>query len=77
MLGISVCVLRTPQGPMLINGQYHDSRVLVYIHETESRCELLVRGAIANLFVPVVQDKPLDRWMVELNNVNLRGTLPT
>ncbi|KAL8731528.1 MAG: hypothetical protein Q9166_003374 [cf. Caloplaca sp. 2 TL-2023] len=72
VLGLPVCVLRTPQAPVPINGEYQDARVLVYISEDEARCELLVAGVVDDLIVPNAQDSTLhNRWMIDLNNVNL------
>ncbi|KAL8903786.1 MAG: hypothetical protein Q9171_007279 [Xanthocarpia ochracea] len=72
VLGLPVCVLRTPQDPVPINGEYQDSRVRVYICDEGSSCELLLAGVIADLIVPTTQDqRPLGHWMVDLDNVNL------
>ncbi|KAL8996888.1 MAG: hypothetical protein Q9169_003699 [Polycauliona sp. 2 TL-2023] len=73
VLGLPVCVLRTPQDPVPINGQYESSRVLVYIYEIESRCEFMVGEMAADLIVVTAQERgKLNRWMVDLDNVNLR-----
>ena len=72
VLGLPVCVLRTPQDPVPINGEYHNSRVRIYICDEGSRCELLLAGVIADLIVPTTHDRnPLGHWMVDLDNVNL------
>ncbi|KAL8912973.1 MAG: hypothetical protein Q9172_007388 [Xanthocarpia lactea] len=72
VLGLPVCVLRTPQDPVPINGEYQNSRVRVYICDEGSRCELLLAGVIADLIVSTTQDRnPLGHWMVDLDNVNL------
>lgn len=70
ILGLPVCVLRTSQDPVPINGEYQNARVLVYLTDDEPRCELLVAGLARDLIVPIPKDE-CSRWMVDLNHVNL------
>ncbi|KAI4241909.1 MAG: hypothetical protein L6R40_004308 [Gallowayella cf. fulva] len=72
VLGLPVCVLRTPKDPVPINGYYHNSRVFVYIYEDAAECELRLAGAVADSIIAAEQDLPsLNRWMIDLDNVNL------
>ncbi|KAL8668279.1 MAG: hypothetical protein Q9168_007090 [Polycauliona sp. 1 TL-2023] len=75
VLGLPVCVMRTPQDLMPINGQYQTSRVFVYIYESypiEGKCELLLGGVIVDVIVPATLGAvSLDDWMLDLDNVNL------
>ncbi|KAL8767258.1 MAG: hypothetical protein Q9209_006184 [Squamulea sp. 1 TL-2023] len=72
VLGLPVCVLRTSQDSVPINGEYHNAKVLVYLAETEAKCELLVAGVTKELIVPHSQDRTVEaHWMIDLNNINL------
>ncbi|KAL8643992.1 MAG: hypothetical protein Q9226_007992 [Calogaya cf. arnoldii] len=73
VLGLPVCILRTPNDPVPINGQYQNSRLLVYMYEEDSKCELLLTGTVNELIVPnVPKTRVSSRWMVDLDNVNVR-----
>ncbi|KAI4261171.1 MAG: hypothetical protein L6R42_003626 [Xanthoria sp. 1 TBL-2021] len=72
ILGLPVCVLRTSQDSVPINGEYQNARVLVYLTDDEPRCELLVAGFAKELIVPLPQDdRSHQHWMVDLKDVNL------
>ncbi|KAL8776354.1 MAG: hypothetical protein Q9213_008303 [Squamulea squamosa] len=72
VLGLAVCVLRTSQDFVPINGEYHNAKVLVYLAEGEAKCELLVAGVTKELIVPHSQDHTMEApWMIDLNNINL------
>ncbi|KAL8824041.1 MAG: hypothetical protein Q9170_008270 [Blastenia crenularia] len=70
VLGLAVCVLRTAQDVIPINGEYHNSRVFVYIFEQEHRCELMISGKVSELVVP---NKSVEStcWIVDLDNISL------
>ena len=71
VLGLAVCVLRTQHDTVPINGQYQDSRVLIYLFDKESQCELAVSGHVPDLVMPTDSIKST-QWMIDLDNVNLR-----
>ncbi|KAL8684292.1 MAG: hypothetical protein Q9224_006458, partial [Gallowayella concinna] len=73
VLGLPVCVLRTPQDPVPVNGDYLNSKVFIYLSEDDPRCELLVSGVVGDFIVPTGQQLFSDRWMIDLKNVNLRA----
>ncbi|KAL8992695.1 MAG: hypothetical protein Q9188_007522, partial [Gyalolechia gomerana] len=72
VLGLPVCVLRTAQDSVPINGDYQNSRVFVYIFEQKTCCELVLDGKVSDLVTPTVS---IERtvWAVDVENVNLRG----
>ncbi|KAL9597471.1 MAG: hypothetical protein Q9219_005104 [cf. Caloplaca sp. 3 TL-2023] len=74
VLGLPVCILRTAQDCVPINGHYQSSKVLVYVSEEQSNCELLVNGELGD-FVTPTDSIPNTRWAVDLDNVNLRDAL--
>ncbi|KAL9023867.1 MAG: hypothetical protein Q9196_006919, partial [Gyalolechia fulgens] len=73
VLGLPVCVLRTAQDSVPINGSYQNSRVYVYIFEQEARCELVLDGKVSDLVTPT-DSISRSVWVVDLETVNLRNT---
>ncbi|CAO1605757.1 hypothetical protein XANCAGTX0491_009263 [Xanthoria calcicola] len=71
ILGLAVCVLRTPRDTVPINGQYQDSRVLIYLFDKESQCELAISGQVPDL-VKATDSIKSTQWAIDLDNVNLR-----
>ena len=71
VLGLAVCVLRTQRDTVPINGQYQDSRVLIYLFDQESQCELAVSGHVPDLVMATDFIKST-QWAIDLDNVNLR-----
>ena len=71
VLGLSVCVLRTAQDSVPINGDYKSSRVFVYIFESERSCELVVDGNFTELITPM-ESSECTPCAIDLTNVNLR-----
>ena len=74
VLGLAVCVLRTQRDTVPINGQYQDSRVLIYLFDQESQCELVISGHVPDLVMPTDSIK-CTQWTIDLDNVNLRTLL--
>ncbi|KAI4098446.1 MAG: hypothetical protein LQ339_006417 [Xanthoria mediterranea] len=71
VLGLAVCVLRTQHDTVPINGQYQDSRVLIYLFDQESRCELAISSHVPDLVMATDSIKST-QWAIDLDNVNLR-----
>lgn len=71
VLGLAVCVLKTQRDTVPINGQYQDSRVLIYLFDQESECELAVSGHVLDLVMATDSIKST-QWAIDLHNVNLR-----
>ncbi len=51
VLGLPVCVLRSPSMPVPISGDYQSARVLVYLYEEENKCEILLNRNVQDFFV--------------------------
>ncbi|KAI4231309.1 MAG: hypothetical protein LQ349_005697 [Xanthoria aureola] len=73
VLGLPVCISRTLKDPVPIEGGYQGSRVLVYLSEKESKCELLETGIVKEVVVPAKGSGPLARWLVDVDNVDLKA----
>ncbi|KAL8713582.1 MAG: hypothetical protein Q9220_002444 [cf. Caloplaca sp. 1 TL-2023] len=72
VLGLRVCVLRTLNDPVPINGDFQDSRVRVYVNEQEPVCEIASRGQVSELISITSQPyPPAWSWIIDLENVNL------
>ena len=71
VLGLAVCVLITRRDTFPINEQYQDSRVLIYLFDQESQCELAVSGHVPDLVTPTASIRST-QWAIDLDNVKLR-----
>ena len=71
VLGLAVCVLKTQHDTVPINGQYQDSRVLIYLFDQESQCELAVSGHVPDLVMATDSIKST-QWAIDVDNVKLR-----
>ncbi|KAA6415431.1 MAG: hypothetical protein FRX48_00146 [Lasallia pustulata] len=65
VLGLAVCVLRTTVDLVPINGDYKNARVLVYIFEDESRCDILIQGKVTDFFDVKGIEPGLRGWTID------------
>lgn len=72
VLGLAVCVLRTQHDTIPINGQYHNSKVFIYLFDEASRCELVASGHISDLVI-LTDAIRRTQWAIDLENVSLRS----
>lgn len=71
VLGLAVCVLRTTVDLVPINGDYKNARVLVYIFEDESRCDILIQGKVTDFFDVKGIEPGLRGWTIDTYNTNV------
>ncbi|KAI4131076.1 MAG: hypothetical protein LQ338_001397 [Usnochroma carphineum] len=72
VLGLPVCVLRTQQDSVPINGQYQNSKVYIYLLDPDKRCELVASGNTPDLVVRTAAVWHT-RWVIDLENVSLKS----
>ncbi|KAL8947883.1 MAG: hypothetical protein Q9222_005876 [Ikaeria aurantiellina] len=73
VLGLRVCVLRTSNDLLPVNGDYTESRVRVYIMEEDPACEIVTKGQVSELISILSRDPIMTTlWSIDLENVNLR-----
>lgn len=75
VLGLAVCILRTRVDLVPINGDYNNARVLVYIFEEESRCDILLQGKVTDFFdIKGLESSEFESqygWAIDANKTNL------
>lgn len=72
VLGLPVCVLRTAQESVPINGSYQDAKVYLYVFEQETSCELVLDGKVSSLVTPT-DSIEATIGVIDVENVNLRN----
>ena len=75
VLDLPVCVMRTTADPIPIRGEYDTAKVLLYIFETDNKCELVIRGKVEDFFVPEsLAPADHDRWTIDVEKTNVMQT---
>ena len=72
ILGLPVCVLRSTSKPVPISGDYQNAKVLAYLFEQESKCELLLDCSVQDFFVTKSLDPSCHAgWLIDVRTTNV------
>ena len=72
ILGLPVCVLRSTSKPVPISGDYQNAKVLAYLFEQESNCELLLDRSVQDFFVTKSLDPSCHAgWLIDVRTTNV------